>query len=112
MENRTKEFWTVTEVVELFEVETRFLEVLEEEEVIHPVHRDDPPAKLFSTRDLDDLRLAKILVEDMGVNLPGVEVILRMRQNMIDMRNQFDDILEDLARHVRETIKRDSHKDR
>ena len=105
MENKTKEFWTVTEVVELFEVETRFLEVLEEEEVICPVYRDDPPVKLFSTRDLDNLRLAKILVDDMGVNLPGVEVILRMRRNMIDMRNQFDDILEDLARQVRETLK-------
>jgi hypothetical protein len=29
--------------------------------------------------------------------LPGVEVILRMRQMMFDMRKQFDDILEDLA---------------
>jgi MerR family transcriptional regulator/heat shock protein HspR len=109
MENKIKQFWTVTEVVELFEVETRFLEVLEEEEVIRPVYRDDPPVKLFSTRDLDNLRLAKILVEDMGVNLPGVEVILRMRQNMINMRSQFDDILEDLARQVRETFKKDSY---
>jgi MerR family transcriptional regulator/heat shock protein HspR len=109
MENKTKEFWTVTEVVERFEVEVRFLEDLEEEEVVCPVYRDDPPAKLFSTRDLENLRLAKILVEDMGVNLPGVEVILRMRQNMIDMRNQFDTILEDLARHFRDTFKSDSH---
>lgn len=103
-----KEFWTVTEVVKLFEVETRFLEDLEEEEVVCPVYQDDPPVKLFSISDLENLRLAKILVEDMGVNLPGVEIILRMRQNMIDMRNQFDNILEDLARHVRETFKNDS----
>jgi MerR family transcriptional regulator/heat shock protein HspR len=109
MDDKTKEFWTVTEVVERFKVEMRFLEDLEEEEVVCPVHRDDPQAKLFSKRDLENLRLAKILVEDMGVNLPGVEVILRMRQNMIDMRNQFDAILEDLARHVRETLKKESY---
>jgi MerR family transcriptional regulator/heat shock protein HspR len=103
----TKEFWTVTEVVELFEVEKRFLEDLEEEEVVRPVYRDDSPVKQFSKRDLEKLRLAKILIEEMGVNLPGVDVILRMRQNMIDMRSQFDTILEDLARHVRETFKND-----
>ena len=108
MDKKTKEFWTVNEVVERFEVEVRFLEELEEEEVVCPVHRDNPPAILFSTRDLENLRLAKILIEDMGVNLPGVEVILRMRQNMIDMRNQFDAILEDLARQVRDTFKTDS----
>ena len=106
--NMTKEFWTVKEVVEILEVETHFLEVLEEEDVVCPVYREDPSVKLFSARDLENLRLVKTLVEDLGVNLPGVEVILRMRQNMIEMRNQFDDILEDLARHVRETLKKDS----
>ena len=104
----TKEFWTVTEVVELFKIEMRFLEDLEEEEVVRPVYRDDPPAKQFTERDLEKLRLAKILVEEMGVNLPGVEVILRMRQNMIEMRNQFDTILEDLAHYVREAFKEGS----
>jgi MerR family transcriptional regulator/heat shock protein HspR len=100
-----KEFWTITEVIEFFQIDERFLEDLEEEEVVCPTCRQDPPTKLFSADDLEKLRIVKILVEDMGVNLPGVEVILRMRQNMIDMRRQFDAILEDLAQHVRNTLK-------
>ena len=40
----------------------------------------------------------------MGVNLPGVEVILRMRQMMFDMRRQFDEILEDLAQEFQERL--------
>ena len=36
----------------------------------------------------------------MDVNLPGVEVILRMRQNMLAMRKQFDDILEDITQKI------------
>jgi len=55
--------------------------------------------------ELDKLRLVKVLMEEMEVNLPGVEVILRMRQNMLQMRRQFDDILEDLAIQVKKTIK-------
>ena len=100
----TKEFWTVTEVVEIFEVDEGFLAELEEEEVLCPLCRDDPPAKLFSSTELEKLRLAKLLIDDMGVNLPGVEIILRMRQSIYEMRRQFDDILEDLAERLRETL--------
>lgn len=100
----TKEFWTVTEVVEIFEVDEGFLAELEEEEVLCPLCRDDPPAKLFSSTELEKLRLAKLLIDDMGVNLPGVEIILRMRQSIYAMRRQFDDILEDLAGRLRETL--------
>ena len=100
-ETMTKEFWSVTEVIEVFQVEKRFLEELEEEEVLGPICRDESPSKLFSQAELEKLRLAKLVVEEMGVNLPGVDIILRMRQNMIDMREQFDAILEDMARHFR-----------
>jgi MerR family transcriptional regulator/heat shock protein HspR len=103
-----KEFWTITEVVELLEIEEGFLVKLEQEEVICPVCRDQPPKKLFTSSDLERLRLAKALVEDMGVNMAGVEVVLRMRQNMIEMRRQFDAILEDLAQKIQETFRRGS----
>lgn len=99
----TKEFWSVTEVIELFEVEERFIQELEEEEVLCPTCHEEAPTKRFSSVELEKLRLAKMLVEEMGVNLPGVDIILRMRQNMIEMRRQFDAILEDLARHFKET---------
>lgn len=102
----TKEFWTVTEVVEIFEVEEHFIEELEEEEVLCPTCGKESPAKLFSGAELEKLRLAKLLVEEMGVNLPGVDIILRMRQNMIDMRHQFDAILEDLAEHFKASDRR------
>ena len=61
--------------------------------------------KFFSIQDVEKLRLVKVLMEEMDVNLAGVEVILRMRENMIAMREQFDAILEDLARHLEERFK-------
>ena len=96
-----KEFWTYSEVVEIFQVDEGFLSELEEEEVICPSCLKGSSVKVFSTGDLENLRLAKILMEDMGVNLPGVEVVLRMRKSMMEMRRQFDDILEDLADQIK-----------
>ena len=100
----TKEYWTFKEVVEIIQIDESFINDLEREEIICPERLDDHPNKRYSARDLDNLRLAKILVQDMDVNLAGVEVILRMRQNMIHMRQQFDVILEDLARQIREAF--------
>lgn len=99
-----KEYWTTTEVMERFEVEMHFLTELEEEEIICPVCREGDPSKLFSEMDLENLRLAKLLVDDMGVNLAGVEIILRMRQTLFEMRAQFDAVLENVAEEVRRLL--------
>ena len=102
-----KEFWTVTEVMEIFEVDEGFLSDLEEEELLCPVRWEGSPAKVFRAEELEKLKLVKALVEDMGVNLAGVEVIMRMRQMMFDMRRQFDEILDDLAQEFQGRLKRE-----
>ena len=103
----TKEFWTITEVTEIFQVDKRFVTDLEEEDIICPICREDSDKKLLSANELEKLRLAKILVEDMGVNIEGVDVILQMRQKMLEMRKQFDDILEDLAEQLQKKFEND-----
>ena len=99
-----KEYWTITEVVETFQVDEHFINDLENEDIICPICSEGKSIKHYPVNELDKLRIAKILMEEMDVNLPGVEVILRMRQSMIHMRKQFDDILEDLAARIRETF--------
>jgi MerR family transcriptional regulator/heat shock protein HspR len=46
--------------------------------------------RLYSDRDIDLLRRVKALVEDMGVNLAGVEVILRLVHRMGKMQNEME----------------------
>ncbi|MFC1821850.1 chaperone modulator CbpM [Thermodesulfobacteriota bacterium] len=100
-----KEYWTIKEVVEIFEIDESLLSDLEEEDIICPTCHESRPDKLFSAIDLEKLRLVKLLTEDMGVNLPGIDIILRMRHHMIEIRKQFDDILEDLAGELRQTLR-------
>ena len=103
-----KEFWTLTEVIKFFEVDEDFLKNLEAENILCPtcVKKD----KIFSTEELEKVRLAKVLIEDMDVNIPGVEVILRMRHNMFEMRKQFDTILEDIMQHFKEVIEKNTNR--
>jgi len=63
---------------------------LEEEEILCPTCLENTANKLFAESELEKLRLAKLLMEDMGVNLAGVDIILRMRRDLFALRNQFD----------------------
>ncbi len=102
----TKEYWSITEVVEFLQVDEAFLRNLEEEDIVCPSCSEGLSDKLFSADELENVRFAKILIKEMDVNLAGVEVALQMRKSMIAMRKQFDAILEDLAREVEEKLKR------
>lgn len=99
-----KEYWTVREVAAFFEVDEAFLKELEAEDILCPTCGEGVETRLFHHRELEKLRLTKILMEDLDVNLSGVEIILRMRQNMIEMRRQFDAILEDLRQQVEQRL--------
>ncbi len=58
--------------------------------------------RLYSMRDIDLVRLAKGLMEDLGVNLAGVEVLLRMRQRMAEMERELKRMEEEIEK-LRET---------
>jgi len=44
--------------------------------------------RLYSERDIALLRRVKTLVDDMGVNLAGAEVILRLMQRMAELQER------------------------
>ncbi len=100
--NDKNKLWTHKEVLAFFEIDEEFLRYLEQEKIVCPVCSEDNITRTFTARDVENLRLTRILMEELNVNLAGVEVILNMRRNMIDMRKQFDAILEEMAAIIRE----------
>ena len=97
-------FWTMTEIIEEFRIDEDFFMELEQEEILCPTCLENTASKLFAESELEKLRLAKLLMQEMGVNLAGVDIILRMRRDLFALRNQFDEILEDLAKQWKERL--------
>jgi MerR family transcriptional regulator, heat shock protein HspR len=102
----SKKYWTITEITRIFQVDEHFISQLENEQIICSAYTDKSSGRLFSDDELEKLRLAKILIQEMDVNLPGVDIILNMRQSMFDMRKQFDDILKDMAGQMQSLMKK------
>ena len=82
-------YYTRTEVTQILEVEDGFVIALEREEIIT---RDAPEKDSGEYSDvmLERVRVASNLVQDLEVNLPGVAIILHMREQLADQRHRID----------------------
>ena len=94
-----RKYLRVTEVTKICDVDIKFVERLEREKVIYPIVRRRQ--KLYPLDQVDRVRVAHLLIEEMGVNLPGAEVALHMREQMIAMQRQFNELLRLLGRELR-----------
>ncbi len=65
--------------------------------IIEP-HRSRGNIRLYSEGDIALLRRVKTLVEDMGVNLAGVEVVLHMMQRMNELQNELKQLQAEVKR--------------
>jgi len=54
--------------------------------------------RLYSLADIERLRRIKALMNDLGVNLAGVEVILHMAQRMAEMEQRMNQLKQELKR--------------
>ena len=77
-----------------------YLEMLECEGMI-AVKRTLDDVAVISSADLERARVSALLTEELEVNLAGAEVILRMRDDMIAMQRQFNEILRRLSRELK-----------
>ncbi len=59
--------------------------------------RSNGNTRLFSTADVERLRQVVRLVNDLGVNLAGVEVILQMRRQIEEMQAELERTRAELA---------------
>jgi MerR family transcriptional regulator/heat shock protein HspR len=90
-------FYTRKQMLELLEIDEGFLVTLEREEI---VARDAPTDTSgdFSELMLERARVAQNLVRDLDVNLPGVAVIVRLREEVSGLRRRLEQLLAELGR--------------
>jgi hypothetical protein len=88
-------FYTRTEIIKLLEIDGGFVDALEREEIINPDALASETGE-FSEQMLERVRVAYNLVHDLEVNLPGVAIIVQMREEMSGLRHRLEDLLKEL----------------
>jgi MerR family transcriptional regulator/heat shock protein HspR len=81
--------YVISVAARMLEIQTHTLRYYERVGIIEP-YRSRGNIRLYSDRDIAILRRVKSMVDDMGINLPGVEVILRMVQQVTELQNELE----------------------
>ena len=77
--------------------QTHTLRYYEKIGIIEP-SRSRGNIRLYSERDIAHLRQVKTLMDDLGVNLAGIEVILRMAQRMTELQRHLEELKSEVKR--------------
>ncbi|MDP3062233.1 MAG: MerR family transcriptional regulator, partial [Chloroflexota bacterium] len=60
--------------------------------------RSQGKTRFYSPRDIERLRRIRTLTSDLGVNLAGVEVAMRLMERIVELEHQAQDMATELAR--------------
>ncbi len=85
----TEPRYVISVAARMLDTQTYTLRYYERVGIIEP-RRSRGNVRLYSDRDIAMLQKVKSLVDDLGVNLPGVEVILRMMEHMSEMQQELE----------------------
>src|SRR5450755_3072065 len=87
---RAKAGYMISAVAELYKLHPQTLRLYERVGLLKP-SRSQGNTRLYTDDDLQRLDVILTLARDMGVNLAGIEIILNMREKMVEMERQMEE---------------------
>ncbi|HZT97281.1 MAG TPA: MerR family transcriptional regulator [Chloroflexota bacterium] len=86
---KRRRHYTISVAAEMVSVHQQTIRHYERLGLIEP-YRGKGDIRYFSPDDIDKLMQIRRLVDELGVNLAGVEVILNMREQVEEMQEEFE----------------------
>jgi MerR family transcriptional regulator/heat shock protein HspR len=81
--------YMISVAADLVGMHPQTLRIYESKGLVRP-KRTAGNTRLYSERDLERLRLIQRLTTELGLNLAGVEHVLRLQDELVKMRRRFD----------------------
>ena len=92
--------YMISVAAELVGMHPQTLRVYEQKGLVQP-KRTAGNTRLYSERDLERLRLVQRLTTELGLNLAGVEHVLRLEDELRRMQNRMDRLERELRDEIR-----------
>ena len=89
--------YLISIVSKILDIHPQTLRQYERENLICP-SRSGGRIRLYSQRDIDRIKLILRLTRELGVNLAGVDIILRLKENVDDMENEIAGLRHEVAK--------------
>lgn len=86
---RKKGYFSISAVAEMFSIHPQTIRLYEQEGLISP-KRTDGNTRLFSDEDVDKLEEIVYLTHHLGINLAGVEMVLKLKKQIKKMQKEMN----------------------
>jgi len=90
---RRKGYYSISVVAKMFDVHQQTIRLYEKEGLLTP-QRTEGGTRLFSEEDVDRLEEIINLTHKLGVNIAGVEMILRLQRKIKKMQDDMNKVFE------------------
>ncbi len=87
-----KPVYVISVVSEILNIPQQTLRIYEKANLVTP-KRTKQNTRLYSQADIEKLQRIIRLHQELGINLAGIEVIMHMRQKMMNMQFEFEKII-------------------
>jgi len=89
--------FVISVAARLVEMHPQTLRKYEREGLVEP-SRTEGNLRMYSDRDIERLRQVKYLVEELGLNLAGVQLALQMTNTLLDMKERMQSMVAGIER--------------
>lgn len=89
--------YLISIVSKLLDIHPQTLRQYERENLISP-SRSNGRIRLYSQRDIDKIKMILRLTRELGVNLAGVDIILRLKDNVDSMESEIAELRHDVLK--------------
>lgn len=106
MKKERTRLYTIGVVASMFNIHPQTLRLYEREGLIKPT-RSKGRTRYYTEEDIQRLEFILTLSRDLGVNLAGIDIILRMKEQIEELETQVQKLIEFIQREVSEVYHRD-----
>ena len=100
-DSKQRPVYVISVAAELVDMHPQTLRLYERKGLIRP-GRSSGKTRLYSERDIEHLREIRRLTQELGVNLAGVEEVMRLQHELDDLQGEFEAEIERIEGELRE----------
>jgi len=101
--DKDKPLYVISIAAELVDMHPQTLRLYERKGLIEP-SRSSGKTRLYSQRNIEQLREIRRLTQELGVNLAGVEEIIRLRQRLDELQSSMEGRISNLQAQLKDHL--------
>lgn len=96
---KREKLYTIGVVASMYNIHPQTLRLYEKEGLIKPI-RSKGRTRYYTEKDLERLEFILMLSRDLGVNLAGIDLILRMKEQIEELEAQIQKLIEFIQKEI------------